>query len=214
MNFNEFHKELAKGNKYPSYIKIPLLTFTSWLFQSILYMDNTERSFKILLDILIFLPIFFVVNNHLNIILSIFLAIIIAHTINWVFNGQIFVLLKNLKLTNTSKESFIKYLDTFEKKVDKKKSIAAAAAFGSLSREKLNNKSDLDIRIIRNPGIINGFESCFFVMKERTLAFFNRFPLDIYILDDIQMIDKHIINEKPIPLYDPYNILININEKY
>lgn len=214
MDTIEFHRKLSKDKETSLLIKIPILTFSSWLFQGILYMDTSERNFKIFIDLLIFLPLLLLLNNYLTSIVSIFIAFLLSHTINWIFNGQIFVLLKNLKLTNTSKESFIKYLDTFEKKVDKKKSIAAAAAFGSLSREKLNNKSDLDIRIIRNPGIINGFESCFFVMKERTLAFFNRFPLDIYILDDIQMIDKHIINEKPIPLYDPYNILININEKY
>jgi len=206
MNANRFHKELAKGKKYPYYIRIPILTFTSWLFQGIIYMDSTERNFKILFDILIFLPLFVMLYQYFNII-SIILAIIIAHTINWIFNGQIFVLLKNLNLMNTSPESFVIYLESFKKRVEKENSIIAAAAFGSLSREKLKNTSDLDIRIIRKPGFINGINACIFILKERTKSFFCFFPLDIYVLDDIDMINIHINNENPIVIYDLYNMM-------
>ncbi|WP_321422013.1 nucleotidyltransferase domain-containing protein [uncultured Methanobacterium sp.] len=167
-------------------------------------MDRTEKTFKILLDIVLFLPSLFILNYLVNnILLSLFLAFILGHTLNWIFNGQICVLLKNLKLLNTDQEKFLAYMDNVKEKVVKEESIIAAAAFGSLSRKKLKNTSDLDIRIIRKPGYINGIKACFFVLKERSISFFNKFPLDIYVLDSYETINIHIKNEKPIILYDP-----------
>lgn len=211
MNLSELHRKLVKGNKKSVYIKIPVLSFSSWLFQGILYMDTTERNFKIILDIIIFLPLFFIINNYFNLSVSLIVAIIVAHTINWIFNGQVFVLLKNLRLIKTSTNSFIRYLDNIKSEVEKESSITAAAAYGSLSREKLKETSDLDIRVIRKPGIVNGIKACIFVLKERTKSFFNGFPLDIYVLDDVLMINKHIKDEKPIIIYDPTNIFENNN---
>lgn len=208
MDFNDFHSRLAKGTDFPFFIRFLVLTFSSWLFQGIFYMDTTEKYFKVLLDFIIFFPLFFTLNNYLTILLSFLIAITLSHTINWIFNGQIFVLLKNLRLINTTTSRFFDYLEDFKKRVENENSIVAAAAFGSLSREKIKKTSDLDIRVIRNPGIINGINACVFVLKERTKSFFKGFPLDIYLLDSSEMVDKHIKKEKPIIIYDP-NIIFD-----
>lgn len=210
MDFNKFHRSLAKGTDHPFVVRLILLTFSSWLFQCILYMDRTEKIFKILVEFILFAPSFLVLNYLLNnILLSIFLAFIIAHTLNWIFNGQIGVLLKNLDILNTDKEKFFDYMDNVKEEVVNEESIMAAAAFGSLSRKELKKTSDLDIRIIRKPGYISGFKACFFVLKERSKAFFNKFPLDIYVLDSYEMINIHINikDEEPVILYDPDKIL-------
>lgn len=205
MDISGFHRKLAKGSDFPFLMRLLLLTFSSWLFQGILYMDTTERNFKCFIDFIIFLPLFFIFNRFLPILSSIVIAIMIAHTFNWVINGQIYVLLKNLNLLETSTESFIGYM-SYIKKVENEDSIVAAAAFGSLSRENLRNTSDLDVRIIRKQGIMNGISACFFVLKERTRSFFNGFPLDIYVLDSCDVLYKHINDEKPIVIYDPYKV--------
>jgi len=214
MNFSEFHKKLAKTDEFPRYIKFPLLTLSSWFFQGILYMDTTERAFKILLDVLLFFPLYFVIMGHIPALLSVFMAIIVAHTLNWVFNGQIFVLLKLLKLTKTGPGYFNQYLDDLKKRIEREDSILAAAAFGSLSRKELKETSDLDVRIIRKKGLLNGLRACLFVLLERNRAFFNKFPLDIYVLDHVSTINKHIEKtelEKAIVLYDPAGVFRKFN---
>lgn len=202
MDISEFHKRLAKDG-FPLYVKVPILTFSSWLFQGILYMDTTEKLFKILIDILFFMPIYFVLRSYC--LLSVSVAIVLAHTINWIFNGQLFVLLKNLKLTKTKSECFIQYLNELKKRIEKENSILAAAAFGSLSREQLKEISDLDVRIIRKRGVVYGLRACFFVLLERSRAFFNKFPLDIYVLDSFKSLTK--LNEQPILLHDSKSML-------
>ena len=199
MNLNDFHKKLAKGNEYPAYIKIPMLTFSSWIFQGILYMDITERYFKIFLGVLSFILLYLVITPFAGILKSVVIAVILSHTLNWIFNGQIFVLLKNLKLIKTDAEKFDNYLIEIKKRAKNEKAINIVATFGSLSRKELKETSDLDIRVVREKGIINGLRTCIFILIERTKAFFSRFPLDIYLLDNSKGLDK--LGEKPIFLY-------------
>lgn len=205
MNVSEFHKRLVKENRFPPYVKMPILIFSSWLFQGILYMDTTEKVFKILLDVLSFIPLYFVFRVYFYASSSTLIAVMLAHTLNWIFNGQLFVLLKNLKLTKTESKRFIQYLNDLKKRIEKENSILAAAAFGSLSREQLKETSDLDVRIIRKKGLINALRACLFVLLERMGSFFNKFPLDIYVLDGFKSLSK--LNEQPILLHDSKSML-------
>lgn len=211
MNINDFHRKLAKSDEYPIYIKIPFLTFSSWLFQGIFYMDRTERNFKIFMDLIIFLPLFILFNQYFNTIISIFIAIVASHTINWIFNGQIFVLFKNLKLIKTDANKFNNYIIEIKNRAVTEKGISIVATFGSLSRKELKETSDLDIRIVRKKGEINGLTTSIFILKERTRAFFSRFPLDIYLLDNPKKLEE--LGEKPIFLYIKDDLNLQINRK-
>lgn len=195
MNFSQFHNDLVKTEKYPFWIKLLLLTVSSWLFQGILYMDLTEKCFKILVDMIIFLICFFVLKFYLTPILALLISIICAHTFNWIFNGQIFVLLKNLKLIQTDVNHFFSYLNNFKERIENEDSLSISFTIGSVSRDEIKESSDLDIRVIRKKGFINGIKACCFIMLERTKALFNKFPLDIYVGDSLKFLEKVEKNE-------------------
>ena len=199
MRISKLHRKLSKDNKISSYIRIPILTASSWLFQGILFMDVTERIFKIFIDLLIFVPIYLILSYY-NVTGSIVYALLFAHTINWIFNGQIFVLLKNLKLTRTEKNNFVSYVKYIKKIAEDETSIVAVAVSGSITSERLKESSDLDVRIIRRKGIINGLRSCFFVLIQRSKSFFKRFPLDIYVFDDYKKL--YDVDKNPVILLD------------
>ena len=190
MVISRLHYNLAKGN-YPLYIKAPILLLSSWLFQGLLYMDITEKVFKLTLGIL-FTGIF--VFWGINIKAS----MLISHTLNWIFNGQIFVVFKNLKLIRTPPQKIDAYIQRLKKRVEDEPSIIWAGVYGSLVRGEFKETSDLDIRLIRKPGLINGVRACIFVMRERTWATFNRFPLDIYVGDSFKFLEKMKKEEIPI----------------
>lgn len=190
MVISRLHYNLAKGN-YPLYIKAPIILLSNWLFQGILYMDRTEKVFKLALDALFTITL---VLLGVNITAS----IVISHTLNWIFNGHIFAVFKNLKLMKTSKEKFDAYIENLRKKVENESSIVWAGVYGSLVRGEFKETSDLDVRLIRKPGFINGVRACVFVMKERSWATFNRFPLDIYVGDSFKFLDKICKEEIPI----------------
>lgn len=201
---HEIHKKICKTDCFPIFIKAPVVVLSSWIFQGLLYMDATERFFKILLNALLFFPFYLIFKIYAPTILSIVLALVLAHTLNWIFNGKIFVALKHLKVTKTQRKQFIQYLVNLKRKVKKENSILAVATFGSLSRKELKNISDLDVKIIRKPGIVNGFRSCFFVFLEKSKASLSKFPLDIYVLDSANSLLKE--GTPPKILYDPNKV--------
>ena len=158
-------------------------------------MDRAEKVFKLALDAL-----FTAVLVFLGV--SIVASIVISHTLNWIFNGHIFVVFKNLKLIKTSKEKFDTYIERLKRKVENEPSIVWAGVYGSLVRGEFKETSDLDVRLIRKRGFINGVRVCVFVMKERSWATFNRFPLDIYVGDSFGFLEKMNKEENPLIVKD------------
>jgi len=171
-------------------------------------MDRTEKTFFILLDGIFFLPLFcLIVASSVPTIYAASVAVSIAHTIHWLFNGHVYVLVKKLGYAHTDKKRFTDYTVELSRRVSREPSIMAAAAFGSLSRGQLTEHSDMDVRVIRRSGAINGVRACFFTFLERGRALLGSFPLDIYTLDGLAGLKKLRPDEPPVVLYDPENIL-------
>lgn len=175
-------------------------------------MDKTEKLFKIITDICLISFIFFPLNYYYPWTTGVLIAIFFAHTINWIINGQIFVVFKNLKLVENDHITFREYIDEMQSRIKGESSIQSAAAFGSLSRDSLKGTSDLDVRIIRKPGALNGIRACFFVLLERSRGLYSRFPIDIFVLDSLDPLGKLNSDEIPIILYDPDKALANYYE--
>lgn len=181
---DKLHYNLVKTKKFPIFIRFPIVFFSNWLFQGMLYMDNTEKLFKISLDIIFFIIIISFISFFTYIsLLNIFLIIIFVHTLNFFINGQIFVLLKNFDLVKTDNKKFLTYIENMKTRINKQDSIYYAAAYGSLSMGELTQFSDFDVRIVRKHGIKNGIIACIFVLIERIRALVSFFPLDIFLLD-------------------------------
>jgi hypothetical protein len=74
--------------------------------------------------------------------------------------------------------------------------------YGSLARNAWNSRSDIDIRFLRAPGILNSIHSIFVLLRERSIAVINKQPLDAYLVDGTSFILKMRKDEKPIVLLD------------
>lgn len=178
-----------------------IIIFTNWLFQGILYADKTEKIFRLCLDIIIALLMYkfmFDSKNHINLLI----AFLTSHTLNWIFNGQLFALSKNFGIIHNDPERIINYAYGVKNRASKEESIKSVILYGSLVREEIKSSSDLDLRIIRKNGLFNGLRACIFGLKERCRALFYRFPLDIYVIDSSKHLMKMRSDENPIVLYD------------
>lgn len=196
---NKLYKKILHINWFPNFLSILLVIGINWTFQSILYMDKSEKIFKILIDLVLIIIISILLSNLTNLYVALLLSVFIAHTINWIVNGHIFALFKTFGLVKTEPEKFIQYINYLKYKSSNENSVIFVATFGSLSRDELNENSDLDIRIVRKKGLINGINACLFTMIERSNAFFNKFPLDIYLLDNFDGLNK--LKEDPVLIY-------------
>jgi hypothetical protein len=181
------------------FLRSPIIALgVHWIFQGIVYMDRTERWFKIGIEVVFFgLGLVFALVAKLHIVWSALAALLIAHTLNFVLNGQIWVVMKHFGLVKHSRQEFESYLSRLSSRVRDTTSVSRAIVYGSLTRGEWSPTSDLDIRLIREPRLLNGLSACWFALRERAWAFFQRFPLNIYVLDDLGRLEDMRADEKP-----------------
>jgi predicted nucleotidyltransferase len=199
------YKDTSEMSRFASIQKIlanPLIILASnWTFQGMRYMERGERYFKIIFTIIasfIFIIIIQQSVGQLNIFI-ILLSIIIGHTLNWIFNGQVFVLMRYFPIRQImTREKMISFINELYENTKGADYIYAVLIFGSLSRRELNSKSDLDVRILRKPGIREAFSAYLLAMRMRFLALIRKFPLDVYTFVDISCLERLRKDEFPI----------------
>jgi len=72
------------------------------------------------------------------------------------------------------------------------------AVYGSYVRGEWKPSSDLDVRLVRRAGFVSGLRACWFLLRERTRAFWMRFPLDIYVADGFASLERLRLDEAPL----------------
>jgi thymidylate kinase len=174
-----------------------------WTFQSMFFMDRTERWFKIGMDALLTLAGTLVLQFVIPWPAAFLLAFLTAHTINFFFNGQLFALLKNYGYVEHTYLEFRDYAQGLASRAMAEPSIQYVALYGSLSRDAWTATSDLDGRILRRPGWINGVRSCWFLMGERTRAMNAGFPLDMYVIDRETTITDRLREDEKLVRLEP-----------
>jgi hypothetical protein len=199
---NYFYKVSNSRLLRPILSNVFLALGIHWFFQCVLEMDRTERYFKIAMDAILTILFSLVLIQWLSSIPSICLGWILAHTINFLLNGQAFVVLKHFGDIRNQADEIEKYISSMKIRMVAEASLQWAGIYGSLSRGEMKETSDLDVRVIRYPGLVNGFRACFFVMGERIRAHVNRFPLDILLLDSPRLLKYLRPDEPPIVIYD------------
>jgi hypothetical protein len=202
MKTDSFQGKILFNKRLPKPLKFMIIIAANWVFHGFLYMEKTEKAFFLLFDLLLFLPIWLSLSFVVSVFFGVFIAFFVAHTIHWLLDGHLYVLFKNLGKSRTPIAKFSNYMKSLSERAKHEKSIFSIIAFGSLSRGEFSEISDLDLRIIRKPGFVNGIRACSFTLLERSKAFITKFPLDIYTLDNKKNLSKMSPNEPPIIIYD------------
>ena len=206
-----------KRKKLPSFISNPILieifqsrlgrVFTNWVLQGMLYMNPVEIFYKLVVDVVLTFLIAFYVIQDMS-LTCIGLSLFIAHTINWIINGQPVALLMHIDIGSNNAEYFISYIEKLEKRIKTKKYLAACASYGSLSIGNYNPRSDIDIRIIMKDDMWSKIRAANFCFIERIRAFLAWFPLDLYAFTLEEIPRKMSPKEPPVTFYDPTGILV------
>ena len=173
--------------------------FVHWALQGILNMDRTELWFKLLLDLGLTLSFTLLLNTWFSLLPAFLVGFFIAHSLNFLFNAQAWVVLRIYGYFCQSYASFDNFQQQFISRVLAEPSIGFAAIYGSLVRgDAWRPSTDLDVRLVRHKGVLNGLRACRFVLAERTRALWRCFPLDVYVLDSPASLSRMRSDEKPI----------------
>jgi predicted nucleotidyltransferase len=178
----------------------PGVLMSHWLFQGMLYMDKTERIFKLGLDFFLLLLFYPLLRRRLPIRTSLVTGAIAAHTLNFFFNGHLWGALKHFGGITRTAQEFDAEVERLRRRVQDEPSIVFAAAYGSLARDEWTPTSDLDVRLVRAPGLRNGWRASLFTMQERSRALIKGFPLDIFVFDGEASLSKLAERQSPVIL--------------
>jgi len=178
-----------------------VVLLSNWVFQGMRYMNIYELTVKLSLDVVIAGVLLAFVWSETS-LLSVLYSILIAHTLNWLINGHFFVLMRYVYPFPTKVERFHSFADDMKARGERFRFIQGLALYGSYCRDKLHEGSDLDVRVIVNPGPLNGFMGASYCLWERFKAFLAGFPLDIYCCSGTACLDKLRDDEIPVVLID------------
>lgn len=158
-----------------------IVLISNLIFQAIPYMTNGEKIYKISIT-LIFT---FIINSSLN---NIFLSFLIGHIINYIINGQFYVVYRYLSNNETmNKEKLYSYIIFIENVSDFFNPLDIIFT-GSFATGQMSRQSDLDIRIYHKRGIINSLKCYFMATFLRLTAIFMKFPIDVYCFSNLSFL--------------------------
>lgn len=197
--FSKHKKHLPKrleGTWMGESCKYGFMIFASaWLLQGMRIMNWRETALKLLLDAVLTGLLLLTGCNWI-------IALLIAHTLNFTFNGQLFAMFTHMGATGVSARYFLIRTERIAAEAAKAACIDAAIAYGSLSRGCYKNTSDIDLRIIPSAGETNWWRCALWAVWQRAKAFVNGYPLDLYVYDASVVVKRMRTDELPIMLYE------------
>ena len=170
------------------------------VFQGIRYMSFGERIYKIAITILLAL----FVNGYIG---NIFVSVVIGHLLNYILNGQFYVVFRYLSSKRTmSRKDLNEYVELLEKAIGlfKPKDILV---IGSFCRGKMGKSSDLDIRLYHKDDFISSISAYIMATYLRFMGLILKFPIDIFCFSDLKFLDKLDKNEVPVNFLKNHKIL-------
>ena len=178
-----------------------IVLFRNWVHQGFLYLDRTEMFYRVIWELVPMITIYFLLSlTEIPMWGGVILSFLIAHTINWMFNDNLWTCIQFTlpNLLNPGNDKTKDYLLKMQKRMEKRYSVSGCMIYGSLSRGVWKDKSDLDVRILRRPGLVYGFLGYLACWTERLIAIYSRQPLDIYMADSTAFLKKMRDDEFPI----------------
>jgi predicted nucleotidyltransferase len=177
---------------------------SNWVLQGMLYMNPAEAALKLMTDVIL-TATFLALHGSTSEPLAWVTALVSAHTVNWIINGQPVALLFHLDWGRKDAARFIGYVEGLHRRLQGQGYIAGAASFGSLSTGKYGERSDIDIRLVLSREPLDRMRAVIFCFKERFRALLFLFPLDLYAFDLHELKRKMKADEVPVVFWDPEN---------
>lgn len=173
----------------------------NWIHQGFTYLDRTEKFYRVIWELIPFgLCVLGLSYTSVPLWMVILVSFVVSHTLNWAFNDNIWTCIQFTFpwAMNPGNEKTLAYLEDMERRFSKYECVTGVMVYGSLSRGVWHEKSDLDTRIMRKPGVWNGFKCYILVHLERLRAFYYKQPLDMYMADSVKFLDLMRDDEFPI----------------
>lgn len=194
---------MMKQGKFRAFRNLPV----GWLLQILHSTDRTERWVRIGTEALlifvlwVFLGYF---STFSETALCLLWAFIIVHSLSWYFIGNFWVYMLDsfLWVRNPGINGVIEYINFVRRVFVKNHSCNAVLVYGSMCRGAFHGRSDLDLRIIRKPGMVAGLRAIFAGFVVRVVGAIKKVPVDLQVVDSLDFLNRQMrADEHPITVY-------------
>ena len=164
--------------------KFPLFRLLqSWLFQGFMGAHWKEILFRFCLELALITVLSIILSTMVQWYLL--WAVLVVHTFMWTFNGHFWALKinDNKRLVKNTPKRIYCYIEGLSERINNTESITACVLTGSIVEERFHEFSDLDIWFTKKSGFFIGIWAYMIGVRERSIAFFQRIPIELYFYD-------------------------------
>jgi len=174
---------------------------SNWAFQGMLKAVWCERVFRLSIDALITLVFALMLPRFLP--WSLLIGFLLGHTFNWLFNGNALSTLK-FQGVGYKTENIVKFKEWMTDRLNRNlgSNIHAVFIIGSVARGEQRETSDIDLIVVRLPGLTGSIKANIITLFLRASAFIQLVPLDLFIVDNLAQLKKRVRpDEQPLAVY-------------
>jgi hypothetical protein len=168
----------------------------NWCLQGMRGMDRKELAFRLGAELLVAL----LLAGKLGIVP----ALLVAHTLSFTFNGQVWVGARYCRFWRREPETLDRWLASVATELQDLPWLREAACIGSrgdLGRVR-STRADLDLRLVFPRGIVGWLKVNLLLLRLRSWAFLTGIPLDLYAYDNPASLQRFNQGERLLVLLD------------
>ncbi len=193
---------MLKAGKYRAFRNIPV----GWLTQAIHSTDRSERTFRIVIELLSLGLLLFLMQSLFSpyTLVSCLIVVMINHTLMWFLTGNFWVYMLDsfLWVKNGGVHEIIRFTQFIKKTFTRIDCVDAILIYGSMCRNQLHIRSDLDLRVVRRVDGWKGLLALPIGFVVRAYSFFIRMPVDLEVVDSMEFLGRQMRDdEKPLIVY-------------
>ena len=160
----------------------PFILAVNWCLQGMRGMDRKELGFRLVLELSVALALTALLVSWLAPPVAAGTGLLVAHTANFTFNGQVWVCARYCRRCRGDKATLDEFLHQVAADLHRLTWLREAVCIGSLGRtgRSHNDRADLDLRLFFPPGPVAWLRINLLLLRLRTRALLARIPLDLY----------------------------------
>lgn len=194
-----------------SFARYSLMLVRNIIFQGVLYMSMGEKIYKLSITF-IFSVVFYYMFNNLTI------SILSAHLLNYIINGQFYVVYRYFDPNANMKESdLFKYISFIERNITIFKPLDILI-IGGVARGRVKSTSDLDVRIYHTNKMIDSIKAYIMATIFRFYGLVTGFPIDVFCFSNLKFLEKIRKDETPVNFMHHKDIVrkypLSVNYKF
>ena len=186
-----------------------------WLTHSIHGRDKTERTFHIIVELIIWLALFGLWRlsfpNFLSLYTCAFTAFLLVHTFMWIIDGNfhVYMLDSFFSVKNAGIKKVLDFIVWSSNLLKKTDSVECVLVYGSFCRGMFHDRSDLDMRVVRSKPSKKTIILLTVAVYIRGVSLLRGIPTDLQVVDSKEFLARQMrLDEKPVVVYCRENFKI------